>query len=98
MIMLIRNLRSAIFVMVLMTIGGTASTGMYELNLYGSSAEFNYFTKTAPEMLKAGGSGSFGACSTANIYNGVSSDGKHGISVCLGDTVSAAIQHVLPEV
>lgn len=69
--------------------GSAAHATVYEVNLYGASAQYNYWLKAGPEFLKQ----SLG-CNVANIYAKQSSDGKHGITVCVGDDGYAGLTKV----
>jgi ABC-type phosphate transport system substrate-binding protein len=84
--MLKKHIKSAILGAALLAIGSTANAGLYSVNLYGASAQYTFWTTSAPEILKSGVASYFGPCATANIYNGRTSDNKHGITVCIGDT------------
>lgn len=70
--------------------GASAHAALYEINLYGASAQFKYWTASTPVWFsQAAASGGLG-CATANIYQAqdLNAAGKadHGIAVCMGDT------------
>jgi hypothetical protein len=71
----------------LLVVAGTAHAGVIQVNLYGASAQYNFWTSAAPEFLIDTG------CAPANVYTANTADacpGKNdrdvGVAVCIGDT------------
>ncbi|MCK5481997.1 MAG: hypothetical protein KAJ06_12645, partial [Gammaproteobacteria bacterium] len=75
-------LKSAVIGASMLAMVGTAHAGKTQVNLYGASAQYKFWTAAAPEFLIATG------CDAANVYTANSglADRDVGVAVCIGDT------------
>lgn len=75
-------LKSAAIGALMLGLAGTAQAGKTQVNLYGASAQYKFWTAAAPEFLLSNG------CAAADVYTANSglADRDVGVAVCIGDT------------
>ena len=79
-------LKSAVIGASMLAMMGTAHAGKTQVNLYGASAQYKFWTSAAPEFLINSG------CNPANVYTAntedacAAGDRDVGVAVCIGDT------------
>ena len=76
-------MKSALIGVFLLAFGSIANAAEYDINMYGASAEYNYWNASDVAFL------TFLGCGAADIYKAHTADSNHSVTFCAGNTAFA---------
>ena len=76
-------MKSALIGVSLLAFGSIANAAEYDINMYGASAEYNYWNASDVAFL------TFLGCGAADIYKAHTADSNHSVTFCAGNTAFA---------